>query len=469
MKQTLLAAVMRNTVSLIGVILAALSATLIVLLSIVAAAGLAGPGPYFGIVSYVVLPAVFVLGLVLIPAGLYWQRRRARRAARHAGTPVPALPVLDLNHPGTRASLAGALLIALVSIVILGGAGYKGVEVLDSTRFCAQACHTVMQPEAVAHERSPHARVACVECHVGPGASWFVKAKINGLAEMVQLATNDFPRPIPTPIDNLRPARVVCEQCHWPARFLGDQLVIDTHYASDEANTRTKTVLMVHIGGQSGLSLGGIHWHVGPGVTVRYQSDPSRQQIYTVELTLADGSRKAFKDSTAPPANVEWRTMDCVDCHNRPTHTFHPPAEEIDAALDDGRIDTSLPFIKREGLQVLQDAYASQAQARREIGTAIEQFYRSQYPAVASGRASAVTAAAQALGDIWSWNVFPQMKVTWNTYPDNLGHQQSPGCFRCHDNHHVTGDGERIPRKCDLCHNVLAEDDPAPAVLKELE
>lgn len=469
MKQTLLAALTRNIVGLIGVVLAALSATLIVLLAIVAAAGLAGPGPYFGIVSYVILPMILVLGLLLTLAGLWWQRRRSCRSARQAGAPVPPLPVFDLNSRVTRASLTGALLITLVSVVILGGAGYKGVEVLDSTQFCAQACHTVMQPEAVAHERSPHARVACVECHVGPGATWFVKAKINGLDEMAQLAANDFPRPIPTPISNLRPARVVCEQCHWPARFLGDQLVVHTHYGSDEANTPTKTVLMLHIGGQSGTTLGGIHWHVGPGVTVRYLSNPSREQIYTVELTLADGTRKTFKNGAAPPANAEWRTMDCVDCHNRPTHTFHPPGEEIDAALGDGRIDTSLPFIKREGLQVLQVAYASQAQARREIGTTIEQFYRSQYPAVASGRASAVTAAAKALGDIWSWNVFPQMKVTWNTYPNNIGHQQSPGCWRCHDNHHVTGDGERIPRKCDLCHNVLAEDEPAPAVLKELE
>lgn len=465
----LLAALTRNAVALTGTILAALSALLIVLLSIIAAAGLAGPGPFFGIVSYVVLPMILVLGLALILAGLWWERRLSRRSAARAGLPAPPLPVFDLNRPGARASILGTLSIALVSFVILAGAGYKGVEVLDSTQFCGQACHAVMQPEAVAHARSPHARVACVECHIGPGARWFVRAKINGLGEMIELATNDFPRPIPTPIRNLRPARVVCEQCHWPARFLGDRLVIHTHYGTDEANTRTKTVLMVHIGGQSGSSLSGIHWHVGPGVTVRYLSDPSREHIYTVELTLADGTRKTFKDGAAPPAYAQWRTMDCVDCHNRPTHTFHPPAEEIDAALDDGRIDASLPYIKREGLQVLAAAYPSQARAQRQIGSAIEQFYRSQYPAVASGRASAVSAAAKALEDIWSWNVFPQMKVTWNTYPDHLGHENSPGCFRCHDNKHATNGGERIPRKCDLCHNVLAEDEAAPAVLKDLQ
>lgn len=469
MKHTLLAALTRSAIGTIGLIVAVLSAVLIVLLATISAADMAGPGPYFGIASYVILPGLLVLGLLLIVGGLAWQRRRARRAARRAGAPKPPLPVFDLNSATTRTSVAGISLAAIAMLGILAGAGYKGVQVLDSTQFCTQACHAVMQPEAVAHERSPHARVACVDCHVGPGASWFVKAKINGLVEMVELATNSFPRPIPTPIDNLRPARVVCEQCHWPAHFLGDRLVIHTHYASDEANTATKTVLMVHIGGQSGTSFGGIHWHVAPGVAVRFLSDPSREHIYTVELTTADGTRKTFKDGTAPPVNAQWRTMDCVDCHNRPTHTFRPPGEEIDAALGDGRIDTSLPFIKREGLSVLQVAYSSQAQGQRSIRTAIDEFYRSRYPAVASGRASAVAAAGKALGEIWSWNVFPYMKVTWNTYPNHLGHEQSPGCFRCHDNHHVTGDGERIPRKCDLCHDVLAQDDPSPAILKELQ
>jgi len=468
MKQTLLTALIRNAASRIGVILAAGSALLMGLLSILFATGLQG-GPYPRIVGYLILPGLFVVGLLLVPAGMWWQRRGARRAAARAQAPPPPLPIIDLNSAATRTSLVGLLLIALGCAVILAAAGYKGVGVLDSTQFCARACHVVMQPEAVAHARSPHADVACVQCHVGPGASWFVRAKINGLEEMAQLALNDYPRPIPTPIDNLRPARVVCEQCHWPARFLGDRLVIHTHYGQDEANSPTKTVLMLHIGGQAGKSLSGIHWHVAPGVTVRYLSDPSREQIYTIELETPDGARKMFKNGTAPPAGAQWRTMDCVDCHNRPAHTFHQPGEEIDAALTDGRIDTSLPFIKREGLQVLQVDYPSQAQARSGIRRSIDEFYRTQYPAVASGRASAVAEAGNALGDIWSWNAFPAMKVTWNTYPNHLGHQQSPGCLRCHDNKHVTATGEKISRSCDLCHNVVAEDEASPAVLKSLQ
>lgn len=466
----LLTALTRNTVSLIGLILASLSAMLIMALSALAAFGAVGRGGSdLGVLSYVILPATFVLGLALVPAGMWWQRRRERRAALHARAAPPPLPVIDLNDPAIRASVVSFVLVAFGCIVVLGATGYKGVLVLDSTRFCTQACHVVMQPEAVAHARSPHADVACVQCHIGPGARWFVQAKINGLMELTQVVLHDYPRPIPTPIHTLRPAREVCEQCHWPAAFIGDRLVVHTHYGEDENNSPTKTVLLVHVGGQAGASLSGIHWHVGRGVSVRYLSDPSRKHIYTVEVRAPDRTTKTFRSAETPPANAVWRDMDCVDCHNRPAHMFHQPDEEIDAALDDGRIDRSLPFIKREGLRVLQIGYATEAQARSAILRAIEQFYRTQNSALASGRGAAVVQAGAALGDIWSWNVFPQMKVTWDTYPDHLGHEQSPGCWRCHDNRHVAQDGTRIGKQCNLCHNIVSEGEAAPDVLKELQ
>jgi len=475
--QTLFAALSRNRISLTGVILAAFSAVLIVVLFALVAAGLKD-GLFLDIVSYLILPAIFVLGLLLVFLGIWLQRRRERTAAAQLEASPPPLPVIDFNNAATRASAVMVLLLAAGAVVILAGAGYKGVELLESTQFCGQACHFVMQPEAVAHQRSPHADVSCVQCHIGPGASWFVKSKINGTMELVDMITNDYPRPIPTPIDNpgwlrsggnLRPARVVCEQCHWPAEFIGDKLVVNTHYGEDEKNSPTKTVLMLHVGGQAGKSSTGIHWHVGSGIAIRYLSDPSRENIYSIEVKTADGAQKTFKNSAVPPVDAQWRTMDCVDCHNRPAHTFHEPAEEIDAALGDGRIDTSLPFIKREGLRVLKSAYPSQAQARTGILREIDQFYRTQYPAVASERASAVSQAGRALTDIWAWNVFPQMKVTWNTYPVHLGHQQSPGCWRCHDDEHVTEKGEKIGQQCGLCHNIVAQDEAAPAVLKDLE
>jgi hypothetical protein len=467
MVKTLFAGLTRNFVSLVGVLLAGVAAVLIVLFTVLVATGVHA-GSYLGIVAYLVLPGVLVLGLLLVPAGL-WLQRRSERAAVARGGAVPLLPVIDLNQSHTRGVLVAAVLLGLTALVILAGAGFKGVEILESTTFCGQACHVTMQPEATAHARSPHANVACVECHVGPGASFFVKSKINGLWEMAEVALNIYPRPIPTPLKDLRPAREVCEECHWPAKFVGDKLIIHTHYAEDEPNSPTKNVLMLHVGGQAGKASNGIHWHVGSGVAIRYQSDPTRETIYTVELKAADGTVQTFKTGAAAPADAQWRTMDCVDCHNRPSHIYRDPGVEIDLALTDGRIDTSLPFIKREGLRVLKVEYASEAQARAAIAKEIDGFYRAQYPQVTSERASAVTQAGKALGDIWSWNVFPAMKVTWNTYPNHIGHQQSPGCQRCHDNKHVTESGTKISKKCDVCHNVVAEDEAAPEVLKSLE
>lgn len=457
----------RNTTSRIGAVTAAASLVFIVLLAAGELVGLGG-GLRLRITAYVLLPAICVLGLLLIPIGLWQERRRLRkRAAPGSGQP---LPVFDLNNAAARRALLTVLLLGSAVAVVLAGSAYRGIEVLDATEFCSNACHTIMQPEAAAHARSPHANVDCVECHIGPGARWFVKAKINGLHEMLEVALNSYPRPVPTPLHNLRPARVVCEQCHWPSAFVGDRLVVHTHYGADAANTPTQTVLMLHVGGQAGHVNSGIHWHVSRGVRIRYLGDPSRESIYTVELTTPEGAQKVFATAAVPPVDAQWRTMDCIDCHNRPTHIFRAPAEEVDAALHDGRIDTSLAFIKREALRVLQAQYPSQQQARTAISREITAFYRANYPDVAAARASAVTQAGTVLGDIWCDNVFPQMKVTWNTYPNHLGHDdQSPGCLRCHDNKHVTTAGEKIPRKCELCHNVVAENEAAPAALKALE
>jgi NapC/NirT cytochrome c family, N-terminal region len=467
MVKTLIAALTRNLLSRIGVVLVAVAALLIVLLTVFGAASARG-GSFLAILTFLVLPGVLVLGLVLIPVGLWWQLRRERAAAARAGGP-PSLPVIDLNSTTTRGALVAALLLGLGALVVLAGSAYKGVEVLESTDFCGEACHVSMSPEGTAHQRSPHANVACVHCHVGPGARAFVRSKINGLRELVEVVFNSYARPIPTPIHTLRTAHEVCEECHSPARFIGDKLVVRSHYGEDETNSPTKTVLVMHVGGQVGKAASGIHWHAGKGVSIRYLSDHARTTIYTVELTAADGSVKTFKTSATPPADAKWRKMDCIDCHNRPTHVYREPADEIDAALADGRIDASLPFVKREGLRVLKADYATESQARASIQKEIEGFYSAGYPAVTAERAAAVAQAGKALGDIWSWNVFPQMKVTWNTYPNHIGHQQSPGCQRCHDNKHLTEASEKISKKCDTCHNVVAENEAAPEVLKALE
>jgi hypothetical protein len=240
------------------------------------------------------------------------------------------------------------------------------------------------------------------------------------------------------------------------------------HYEEDEKNTELHNVLLVKVGGQHGRTSSGIHWHVDPGVTIRYLTDEKRETVWDVEMTGADGKKKLFKAKDAAPATAQWRTMDCVDCHNRPTHIYRMPANEVDAALDNGRIDKSLPYIKREGLRAVQVEYPSHEAARAGIAKDIADFYAKNYPDVAAQKKDAVAAAGKALGDIYSWNVFPAMKVTWGTYPNHIGHKDSPGCFRCHDKKHKTDDGEKISKDCDTCHTILAEDEADPAILRQL-
>jgi hypothetical protein len=296
-----------------------------------------------------------------------------------------------------------------------------------------------------------------------------VKSKISGSWQLVAVALNLYPTPIPQPVHSLRPARETCEQCHWPTKHFGDRLQVRNKFAEDEKNSETKTVLIMKVGGQQGSTSQDIHWHVDPGVKIRYQSDASRQKIYDIELTKPDGKVQLYKTDDKPAGATEWRQMDCVDCHNRPSHTYKMPAQEIDAALADGRIDKALPFVKKEGMRVLQVNYASHEEARLGISKEIEKFYKDKYPEISSGKAGAVAAAATALGDIYSWNVFPKMKVTWGTYTNNLGHSdEAPGCWRCHDKKHSTADGNKIGRNCKTCHAVLAEDEADPDILKQL-
>ncbi|HTN52825.1 MAG TPA: NapC/NirT family cytochrome c [Anaeromyxobacter sp.] len=459
-----------NTLSLLGTTLATASGVLIVLVLAVFSLGYHA-NAYVGIVAFLVLPGAFVLGLLLVPAGHWRVRRRAARAAA-AGRPVPALPVLDLNQPATRNRLVFFGALTAVNVVILSAAGYAGISLMDRPVFCG-SCHSVMDPEVTAYARSPHARVACVECHIGSGASWFVKSKLSGSWQLVSVTLNLYPRPIPTPVKALRPARDTCEECHWPAKFVGQRLKVLRTYAEDAAGTEKDTVLLMRVGGQLGPRASGIHWHVAPGVEVRYLGDASRQKIGAVELKLPDGTRRTYasKDGPAAPGpDAAWRTMDCVDCHNRPTHQYRLPEQEVDGAIEAGRLDrASLPFLRREALAALKGATGSHAEAKEGIRVAMLASYEKLDPAAFPARRAAVEAAADVVAGLYAVNVWPQMKITWGTYPSFLGHDASPGCWRCHDDAHVAEGGKAIPQDCDLCHSILAQDEHDPKVLKELQ
>lgn len=456
----------RSPISLIGSAVTTVSAILFLTIFLVEQLGFQG-GPYLGILAFLIIPAVFVFGLLLIPLGIWRQRVKDRKRAAMGG-PLPSAPIIDLNLPRTRKIAFVILILTIVNIAIIATATYKGVEVMDSTQFCGGACHSVMNPEFTTYQRSPHARVRCTECHIGSGADWFVKSKISGSWQLISVLFNLYPRPIPTPVHSLRSAQQTCEQCHWPSKSLGDQLRIHTRFASDEKQTEKKTVLLLNTGSGERGKGHGIHWHVDPSHQIRYRSDPSRRQIYDVELTNPNGALKLFTASAPPaPGNVDatWKTMDCVDCHNRPTHIYRLPNDELDAALEAKELDRSLPYLKREGMRALELKLASHEDARTGIRKALFDSYGKDYPDLVKTEPERIEAAANTLWNIYRRNVFPQMNITWGTYPIFAEHT---GCFRCHDKQHQTQSGEKISQSCELCHQTLATEEANPEILQLL-
>ena len=412
--------------------------------------------PYLGILFFLVLPGVFLFGLLLMPAGGLLARRR-----RLAGRPPAEWPRLDLNQPRQRAIVFGVLVLTLVNAVIVSLAAYRGIEFMDSVTFCGQVCHEVMQPEFVAYQNGPHARVTCTQCHIGPGAPWFVRSKLSGTRQVFAVTLNTFSRPIPSPVENLRPAREVCEQCHWPEKFHGDKIYVRKEFASDEANSETTHTLRVHVGGGSD-ALGvasGIHWHMVVANRVEYiATDDKRQVIPWVKLTDRFGVVKEYVAEGVTQAQLdagERRTMDCMDCHNRPSHTFAASAERaVDAAIAAGEISRELPFVRREAVAALTASYETREAGADAIAQKLRTFFRTSYPDLYAHKRQEVERAVTAAQTAYARNVFPSMKVGWGTYPNNIGHMDFPGCFRCHDDTHKAKDGSLIRQDCDLCHTI---------------
>ncbi|NIA15973.1 MAG: cytochrome C [Nitrospiraceae bacterium] len=462
----------RNWIALFGAVLSAVSALLIGVFVIIGLLQLSD-SPYMGIMAFMVLPGVFVFGLLAIPAGALWERYKTARPGAEAPSDRAAglFPVIDLNSPHTRRMAGIVIVLTVLNLLIISTVSYQGVKFMESVQFCGKVCHTVMEPEYAAYAASPHSRVACVECHIGPGAPWFVRSKLSGLGQVLAVTFDTYEKPIPTPVRNLRPSQDTCEQCHWPEKFTGDRVKVITKFLDDEANTPTKTVLLMHIGGGS-ASHGGIHsWHINPSIRTTYiAADEQRQEIAHVRVEKADGSVLEFTNTKASTDghDGEERVMDCIDCHNRPTHIFQTPMQAVDGALASKRIDTALPYIKKLGVEVLTET----AEAQRDSDQILERvraYYEENYPDLyASGRET-VESAASVLKALYDRNVFPKMGVTWGTYGNNLGHETSTGCFRCHNDELVTAEGEAIGGDCDVCHTVLAWDEEDPEILDQLQ
>jgi len=451
-----------NWVSLLGVVMVTTGGILWIFL-LPAMFRTHSQDPYVGILQFMVLPAVFFAGLGLIPLGIWRVKRQGR---------LPEVfPPIDFSNVRFRRLVAFVGAATAANFVIGSTLLYGAVSYMETVSFCGQACHTVMKPEFTAYQNSPHARVRCVECHIGPGANWFVKSKISGSWQVISVTFNLYPRPIPTPIENLRPARETCEVCHWPQKFGGDRVRVINNYAEDEKVTRTQTVLLMHIGGGNGYE--GIHGaHMGPGVVIRYaHADKERQKIPWVEYTGKDGKTYVFKSEGHEgdgPGSLPVRVMDCMDCHNRPSHSFETPEKAVNRAIDEGLIDRTLPFAKKAALEAVQQDYASTAESEREIPARFRAFYEKNYPDIYSRRRDDIERSARGALAVYGRNVFPEMRVKWRTYFHNIGHMDFDGCFRCHDERPSKPAGRTITQDCDTCHKTLAQDEESPKILADL-
>jgi nitrate/TMAO reductase-like tetraheme cytochrome c subunit len=355
----------------------------------------------------------------------------------------------------------------LIYLVFAGGIGlilltiglYQLLSFTESTEFCGELCHKVMHPEYVTYQASPHSRVHCTECHVGPGASYLVQSKLSGLPQMVNTLFDRFHTPIPTPVENLRPARDTCEECHWPEKFSEDRIRTYITYEEDEENTRVSTTIAFKVGGGESHVARDIHWHIANNVWY-LPLDEKRQEIAWVGLEDPSGELIVYTDldkaSKATPERVEEekRLMDCVDCHNRATHIFYSPEELMDAALTQNKIDTGIPYIKREAMEALVPANSSLDEALAKVES-IEDFYRESYPMFYQDNLDLVEQALVELEKIATLTTFPEWNLSWETHLNNSSHD---GCYRCHGRLVATsGDqkGELVSGDCDVCHYEL--------------
>ncbi len=444
---------LRNWLSLFGLIIVAGGLFSFTLLALVDSMSRSA-NPYIGILTYVVAPVFLLMGLAVTVVGAWRERRKLGQSAGL----LPAI-VVDLTRPRDRRILGYFVACSLFFLLLSAIGSYHTYNLTESVSFCGRACHTVMKPELTAYEHGPHARVSCVECHIGKGATWFVRSKLSGTYQLYATAFDKYPRPIPTPIQNLRPAQETCEQCHWPSKFVGNLQRTYNFFQGDATNSPYTLSLLIKVGGGDPTHgpTGGIHWHMNVGNKVEYvATDPGRQDIPWVRITDQQGVVTVYhtKTYTNTPAASDVRLMDCMDCHNRPAHKFMSPDDAVDLAMSlPHEIDPQLPWIKTNAVDVLTQPYTNTTQAVEFIATALS----NRYPQARNDEKFKETITA--VQQIYRDNFFPEMKADWRAYPDNIGHKDWPGCFRCHDGNHVTDDGKRTIKAsdCNACHVILAQ------------
>ncbi|MBU0560155.1 MAG: NapC/NirT family cytochrome c [Bacteroidetes bacterium] len=449
-----------NLISVAGALLAIISLFTIIFLFIISFL-FEQQGSYMGLFIYVIIPPFLVLGLILIPIGMYLKNKREKLHGREE-----TLPIINLQEPAHRNALFIFIIGTLVFVFLTAFGSYEAFHFSESTTFCGELCHQVMNPEFVAYQNSPHARVACVECHVGEGVDWFVKSKLSGVKQVLAVAMNTYPKPIPTPITDLRPARETCEKCHWPEKFYSRTVRLEKHYLTNENNTPWNINLVLKIGGQhSGIGLmEGIHWHVNRDNIVQYVTNDEKRQVipWVRYINKATGDTTIYINEDDPLedgelAKLQVREMECIDCHNRPSHIYFSPNKFINQQLASGNIDTAIPEIKAKLIEICEEEFGTLDSINNYARTTIDEFYSNEYPEFYAENKTKIDKAVESFLVAYSQNIFPEMKVKWSNYPSNIGHFEDNGCFRCHSDLHVSSAGRAISKNCDLCHLINAQ------------
>jgi hypothetical protein len=463
--------VWRNTLTIIGAWLTATSFFFIISLVFFDFV-VPNPSPYVGVLSYLIFPVIMTAGMAMMVAGLVLKRNRLIR--RHGDlSQFQYYPHIDFNDPRHQRWL-GAVIVGIgIMVLFIAMMSYEGYHYTESAEFCGAVCHTVMQPEYTAHQYSPHARVECAECHVGTGADHYIKAKLAGVRQVLAVATDSYPRPLPPALTVLRPSAETCEQCHWP-KYFGEQLITRSRFKTDEQNTPTPIRMIVKTGG-SRAALGpvyGIHSHmVGDRKIDFVATDEKFTDVPWVRVVdQRTGEETIYRSdglaTDAPPPAGRRRTMDCLDCHNRAVHQYTTPANAADKILYGNAALRELPFAKRELVTALVREYPTREDGIVGVRDAIEAYYRENYPDIVRQKEGLVDDLAAAGSEVYRRTTFPAMNVDWRTYPSNIGHMESPGCFRCHAGDHVDAKGEKIVSDCHACHDFLVPTEDGQGVVR---
>ena len=447
--------------TIIGAVLSAISFLFIVFTLAISFIFPSEGGSYLGLFTYIILPVFLVIGLAMMPLGTV---RKMRKDKRREIQREVKFPIVNLNDPSQRKVVFIFLVGTAIFVLFTALGSYEVFHYTASNEFCGTMCHSVMEPEYVTYHGSAHARVQCVECHVGSGASWYVKSKLSGLYQVYSVIAKAYPTPIETPIHNLRPAQETCEKCHWPQKFYDPKFVTKKHYLTDEENTEWNIQLLMKTGPQhSAMGLSeGIHWHINPDVKIEYTSNSKRDTIVEVVYTdLSTGKTRVYKDDVnsieSSPASHQTKSMDCLDCHNRPSHDYLSPTHFVDNEITAGNISKSIPEIKLIAMEVLIKEFPTKDSAMSYISFKINKYYSDYYEEFYENNKPLLEDAIAAIQDGYKKNIFPFMKAQWNKYPNFLGHIESMGCYRCHNDNFKSEDNHIISKDCTLCHSIKAQ------------